>query len=221
MPCMVLPNARNARLMQTRPIRPFRRGAGGGPAPEPSPEDGLTLTTTIPVGGLVDFGDVGFTEAPYVLAMDFTGLSGAAGGGIAECGGSTTGAYIGFLTTGVFIARGGAGGTTPGPGTSYSTVAAASAPSGDGTLVVAFDRDVATETGYLARVWWNGVELPYVVHQRGALNALWGPDDGSYLGTPTIARGNSMAGQPDAPATPVPYTTASPLRVYADQRVTM
>lgn len=32
---IVVPNAANARLMKTRPIRPFRRGSGGGPPPPP------------------------------------------------------------------------------------------------------------------------------------------------------------------------------------------
>ena len=174
------------------------------------PEAELTQDETIAVGASKTFTGVQ-SSASVVMACDFTGLDGSAGGIILESGGGGLGVFVGFNPDGTFVVRCGNGGdsSTAWPtGTAYIEMSSGQ-PSGDGTLVWEFD--VSTDA---IRVWWNGVEIGT---PSGSFTGSWtGSDGGSYMGTSVGS--SPTGGSPgehglDNPAV-VTNASASALRLY-------
>lgn len=148
-----------------------------------------------------------------VHAASFIGLDGSSGGLIYERGGTGNGAYIGFESNGDFIARCGKGTAQWDTNTAYLIVPAADAPSGDGTLVVAFEENTANL--WTIRAWWNDVELTSLGTQvvNSVEEGLWtGNNVGSYLVTSTNVCVDQIA-------TPVDYQEASMMVWYSNSSV--
>lgn len=187
--------------------------------PAPDPEAGLNLTSLISPGrdnissvnGTTVPGDGALNrDSNAVIAADFTGLDGSAGGLVFELGGTGLGTYVGFVENGDFHVRTGAGGSAlPADDAGYLIVPAADAPAGDGTLVV----ELIAGTNAV-RAWWNGEELGTPVARAIGKGGIAGGDRGTYLAT-----GLSICVGAVAPA--VSYTTASDLRYYYNQTVAL
>lgn len=176
-----------------------------------NPEAGLTQDTTFTVAQTLVGNDIPTANRsqPVVFACDFTGLDGSGGGIIFEHGGGTVGTLVVFEADGTFHIRCGNGADLPyAAGTAYIEMPTGQ-PSGDGTLVWEFN-----PTGGTVRAWWNGSQIGT---PAGSFSGAWtGGDGGSYLGT---GIGSSATGSVHglSPVTVVPYTTASPLRVYFNE----
>lgn len=176
------------------------------------PEAGLTLTTSFAPNTALSPVNVSQTE-DAVFAVDFTGLDGAAGGAIFEMGASGNGAYVGFLSSGAFVARTGSGGATPADNVALVQINAAAAPSGDGTLVWEFTRP---GTNPAVRVWWNGALLWQ--DNSTHVGAWAGSDPGAFLGGGGVGYAGAMAGAAYY-TTDATYDTVSNLRYYQNQTV--
>lgn len=184
------------------------------PAPAPDPEEGLTLTTSIPVGDLVSIGTNLGANTNAVFAMDVTGLDGSSGGVIFECGGSGSGGYVGFRSNGTFVCRGGSGVDSATSTVAAVIIPAGSAPSGDGTLVWEYS---GVGSAVAVRCWWNGTLLGS--HTSTHTGGWTGSDSGGYFRWSAALSGNGYSAflvneYYDSDAD---YTTASALRYYANQ----
>lgn len=185
----------------------------------PDPEAGLTLTHSF-TPGTRGIPSVSTTETPEagkfarnadaVVAADLTGLDGSAGGLVFEVGGGGLGAYVGFAASGAFHVRcGNGGGALPNDTAAYLIVPAEEAPRGDGTLVVEM-----TAGANAVRAWWNGTALGTPVARASGSSDLAGSNEGAYLGEAYA----TCVGEIE---TPVVYETASPMRYYYDQKVSL
>lgn len=183
---------------------------GGGPDPDPDPdlEDGLTPTDTFAVGALLSSNANTQRTEPVVFAADFTGLDGDdAGGFLYEQGGGGNGCYVGFRANGDFVVRSGSGQAVPQTGAATIVISGVSKPSGDGTLIWAFD---GIGTALRARVWWNGTLLGT---DTSTYTGNWtGGDGGGYLANAS-GSATELIGE-YYPGTDPTYTTASGLRYY-------
>lgn len=143
---------------------------------------------------------------PAVFSMDFTGL-GDSEGCIFELGGTGTGGYIGFDSSGNFVARCGDGSARWPVNTAYILENGPTKPSGTGTLVVEF----VAGTPIKVRAWWNSVPIGTPVD--GAVNSFWGgTGNGGYLFALTPPAGESAANFTS-------YNTVSNLRYYQNQTI--
>jgi hypothetical protein len=181
------------------------------------PEKGLALTSSLATqssnipsiagSAVPDAGAVN-RDSSCVLAADFTGLDGSAGGLIFELGGTGLGCYVGFAENGDFHVRAGGGGSAlPAADAAYLIVPAAKAPSGDGTLVV----ELVAGTNSV-RAWWNGEVLGSPVARSTGKGSIAGGDRGTYLAVCT----STCAGEVKSA---VKCEKASDLRYYFNQTV--
>lgn len=189
----------------------------GPTTPSFDPELGLTQTGTYPIG-LIPSPPPAVRKNSIVFAADFTGLDVNGGGGmIAEFGGTGSGAYVGFDRSGGsydndLILRYGSGGSRWQTNTWYGVYPnAAFGP--DGTLVVSFD--FTNDTTSSARLFWNGEEvLPLETSGPQPVSNWAGTEGGGYL--------DLSSNVPDGEnGVPITYTTASPMRTYAGQQVSI
>lgn len=174
------------------------------------PEAGLTLTSSFPVNTTLTTSNL-TVASPAVFAFDVTGLDGTGGGIIFEMGASGSGAYVGFLSSGDLVIRGGSGIATPAPTVALVQINDEGAPSGDGTLVWEYD---GTGSAVSVRAWWNGILL---WEQTSTHTGAWaGSDPGGYLVGPGNY-GGAMSGV--YYASDANYDMISPLRYYQNQTV--
>ena len=181
------------------------------------PEEGLIQTGEYPIGNIPTPNQV-VRQNPIVFAADFFGLDpDGVGGLIAEFGGSGIGVSLGFDRVGTYagalIFRFGNGGARWQSDTFWAAYDK-SVFAGDVTIVVSLDFDGAGDS--IGRVFANGREvLPITGSGPIPLLSEWaGTDQGNYLST-------AVSKPFDEDGTPVTYTSASSLRTYAGQTVSL
>jgi len=173
----------------------------------PNPEQGLSLTKEFNVGSGIDKDEIN-ELVKCVFALDVTGLDGSSGGLIHEQGAFGTGSYVGFRPNGDFVLRFGDGALPWSNDTAYMLIPQVDAPSGDGTMVYAFELGIDTNI----RIFWNGQEIGSAVVVNN-VNEWAGNNTGGYM---FLGGGSTAEGEVD---TVVPYTTASKLRYYENQEI--
>lgn len=195
------------RSNSVRVINSHLEGGGGGS----DPESGLSLTTSIPTGGIAGSNAVISQSNSAVFAAEMT-IPVSPSGLIFELGRDTVGSYVGFRPSGAFVIRAGNGAVSA-PTSSANDMPVlyltSGQPSGTGTLVWEVNASLAQ-----LRAWWNGTLLGTATASNNSFpTGLWaGANGGAYFSTslgtaiPVGENGNALAA-----------TDVSDLRHYDNQ----